>query len=86
MDKRNEHLPADSDAKKSKEDIQYQNQEEFDDNSRQQSDGQSRNEERVNNKQQAESQTKHEDMIQPEKKKQSEKQDKVDRKLPNLKK
>jgi len=29
MDKRNEHLPADSDAKKSKEDIQYQNQEEF---------------------------------------------------------
>ena len=82
MDKRNEHLPADSDAKKSKEDTQYQTQEEFDDNSRQSLDDQSRNQDRVRN----ESQTKREDMVQPEKKKQSEKQDKVDRKLPNLKK
>ena len=82
MDKRNEHLPADSDAKKSKGDTQYQNQEEFDDNSRQSLDDQSRNQDRVRN----ESQTKREDMVQPEKKKQSEKQDKVDRKLPNLKK
>jgi len=86
MDKRNESLPADADAKKSEEDSQFKNQEEFDDQSRQQLDDQSRNEDKVRNKQKEESQTKHEDMIQPEKKKQTEKWDKVDRQFPNLKK
>lgn len=86
MDKRNEHLPAESDAKRGKNDNQFKAQEEFDDRSGEQLDNQTRNQDRAKTKQQGESQTRHEDMIPSEKKKQSPKWDKVDRKLPQIKK
>ncbi len=87
MKKRDKNLPEDADANRNPDDIQNKNQGEFDDRSRDLPNANRRKEESVRSKRIAEdSQTKHEDKIPPEKKKQPEKWDKVDRKLPNLKK
>jgi len=86
MKKKSRHLPADSDANPKNEDLQYENQEEFDDPARKQLNDDAKNLQNARLKQESDSQLKHESMIPPEKKKQPEKWDKVDRKLPNLKK
>ena len=85
MINRNKRLPADADANRSDEDVQNKHQEEFDDESKLRLDENARKQD-ARNEQSEDSQLKHEDKIQPEKKKQSEKWDKVDRKLPNIKK
>ena len=85
MINRNKRLPADADANRSDEDVQNKHQEEFDDESKLRLDKNARKQD-ARNEQREDSQLKHEDKIQPEKKKQSEKWDKVDRKLPNIKK
>ena len=82
MINRNKRLPADADANRSDEDVQNKHQEEFDDESKLRL----ARKQDARNEQKEDSQLKHEDKIQPEKKKQSEKWDKVDRKLPNIKK
>ena len=85
MINRNKRLPADADANRSDEDVQNKHQEEFDDESKLRLDENARKQD-ARNEQREDSQLKHEDKIQPEKKKQNEKWDKVDRKLPNIKK
>ena len=78
-------LPVTSDINKSREDIQHRNQDEYDDESKQKLDANSRKQD-ARNEQRQDSQLNDERNIQSEKKKQSPKADKVDRKLPNLKK
>jgi hypothetical protein len=86
MKKRGINLPEDADVNKSKKDIQFQHQDEFDDPRKEELNQRANNEQEVRNKEMEASQTRHEDKIQPEKKKQSEKMDKINRKLPQIKK
>ena len=78
-------LPVSSDANKSRKDIEYRNQDEYDDESKQKLDHDARKQE-ARNERREDSQLGDERKIQSEKKKQSPKADKVDRKFPNMKK